>query len=513
MPDNTTDILIGVDVGATGIKVGFFDVEGNELAVASRRNGPEPQPGGDPSWLMWGGEAIWRKICDCCRENVAEVGSAERVRGLSVTGFGVDGAPMARDGKQLYPLSSWHCSRAVPQSNWLGGQIDPWRLYEITGFHNYPIQTINRLRWLRENAPDVLDKAHKWLMIQDYIVHRFTGEFSTEITITSTTTLLDLNTGQWCDELFNLIGVDKAIFPPISRPGTVVGKIHKRAAQESGLSEGTPVVAGGHDCEIGALGAGVKDPDVFVDITGTWEMVIATLDRFAPTREMFDKGIDTEAHAIPGQFLTQSLMIAGAVIEWVRNHFYGDEPPPVAYAEMIEESQAAGIGAKGVFVLPSFMRGMGPFQAHKSLGTILGLTTATQRGQIVRATMESLCYQLRQQIEVIERNTGARCRRLRTLGGVQKNEPWLQMKADVTGRPIEVPRKQEVTLLGCAILAGVGVGIYRDIRLALDSLDFPLDEYQPDAARHAKYSELFEVFATIPPALTELYQRIQKKFE
>jgi ribulose kinase len=76
-----------------------------------------------------------------------------------------------------------------------------------------------------------------------------------------------------------------------------------------------------------------------------------------------------------------------------------------------------------------------------------------------------------------------------------------------------VPRKQEVTLLGCAILAGVGVGIYRDIRLALDSLDFPLDEYQPDAARHAKYSELFEVFATIPPALTELYQRIQKKFE
>jgi len=507
------DVLVGVDVGATGIKVGVFDVEGNELAVASRRNGPVPQPGGDPSWLTWDGDDIWRKICECCRENIATVGCAGRVRGLSVTGFGVDGAPMAKDGMQLYPLSSWHCSRAVPQTHWLAQQMDLWRLYQITGFHNYPIQTINRLRWLKDNVPQVLEKAYKWLMIQDYIVHRFTGEFSTEITIASTTTLLDLAKGQWCDELFRLIGVDKAIFPPISFPGTVVGKIHRRAAEQSGLPEGTPVVAGGHDCEIGALGAGVKDPDVFIDITGTWEMVIATLDRFAPTRELFDKGIDTEAHAIPGQFLTQSLMIAGAVIEWMRDHFYGSEPPAAAYGKMIEEAEATGLGAKGVFVLPSFMRGMGPFQGYNSMGTVLGLTTTTQRGQLVRATMESLCYQLRQQIEVIERNTGARCRRLRTLGGVQKNEMWLQMKSDVTGRPVEVPRKQEVTLLGCAILAGVGVGIYRDIRSALDSIDFPLDEYQPDRTRHEKYSELFEVFTTIPPALTEPYRRIQERFE
>lgn len=507
------DILVGIDVGATSITVGLFDVEGNELALASRRNGPEPQPGGEPSWLMWDGEAIWRKICECCRENLAEVGPGHHVRGLSVTGFGVDGAAMAKDGRQLYPLSSWHCSRAVPQSNWLSQQIDPWRLYEITGFHNYPIQTINRLRWLKENAPKVLDKAHKWLMIQDYIVHRFTGEFTTEITIASTTTLLDLAKCQWCDELFRLIGVDPAIFPLISKPGAVVGKIHQRAADASGLPPGTPVVAGGHDCEIGALGAGVKDADVFIDITGTWEMVIAVLDRFAPAREMFDKGIDTEAHAVPGQFLTQSLMIAGAVIEWIRNHFYGDEPPQVAYGEMIEESEAAGIGAKGVFVLPSFMRGMGPFQGDKSLGTVLGLTTATQRGQIVRAAIESLCYQLRRQIEVIERNTGASCKRLRTLGGVQKNESWLKMKADVTGRPVEVPRKQEVTLLGCAILAGVGVGIYPDIRTALDNIDFPLDEYQPEPAHHAKYSELFGIFSTIPPALADPYRRIQERFE
>ncbi|KPL12278.1 hypothetical protein AMJ85_01305 [candidate division BRC1 bacterium SM23_51] len=504
-------VLVGVDVGATGIKVGFFDVEGNELAVASRRNGPVLQPGGDPSWLTWDGDGIWNKVCECCRENIERVGSADRVRGLSITGFGVDGAPMARDGTQLYPLSSWHCSRAVAQSKWLANEIDLWRLYEITGFHNYPIQTINRVRWVKENAPEALEKVHKWLMIQDYIVHRFTGEFSTEITIASTTTLLDLAAGRWCEELFDLIGVDKSLFPEISLPGTVVGKIHRRAAEASGLPEGTPVVTGGHDCEIGALGAGVNDPTVFIDITGTWEMVIATLDRFKPTREMFDKGIDTEAHAIAGQFLIQSLMIAGAVIEWMRDQFYGDLSPQDAYVKMIEESETAGLGAKGVFVLPSFMRGMGPFQAYKSLGTILGLTTTTQRGQLVRATMESLCYQLRQQIEVIERNTGARCSRLRTLGGVQKNEQWLQMKADVTGRPVEVPRKQEVTLLGCAILAGVGVGLYPDITSALESIDFPLDEYQPDTARHEQYSQLFEIFATIPPTLTDPYGRIQEQ--
>jgi xylulokinase len=200
-------------------------------------------------------------------------------------------------------------------------------------------------------------------------------------------------------------------------------------------------------------------------------------------------------------------MIAGGVIEWIGANLYRDTPADALYGVMVAEAETYGPGAGGVTVLPSFMRGMGPFQAFGSLGTILGITTTTTRGQIVRAVFEAACYQLARQMRVIEENTGAVCRRLRTLGGVQKNEFWLQMKADVTGLPVEVTANPEVTLLGAAILAGIGAGVYRDERDALSRMRFPLTVYEPDTGCHADYQERYEkVFAKVAPALREVYR-------
>jgi xylulokinase len=199
-------------------------------------------------------------------------------------------------------------------------------------------------------------------------------------------------------------------------------------------------------------------------------------------------------------------MIAGGVIEWIGANFYRDTPMDRLYGVMIDEASSFGPGAGGVAALPSFIRGMGPFQAFNSLGTILGITTTTTRGQIVRAVFEAACHQLARQIGVIEENTGAACKRLRSLGGVQKNEFWLRMKADVTGRPVEVVSNPEVTLLGAAILAGMGAGVYRDERDALSRMDFPLTVYEPDMAKHEEYAELYRnVFSKIAPSLAGVY--------
>jgi len=176
---------------------------------------------------------------------------------------------------------------------------------------------------------------------------------------------------------------------------------------------------------------------------------------------------------------------------------------------MISEAQSYPPGAGGVAVLPSFIRGAGPFQSHHSLGTILGITTTTGRGQIMRAVFESSCYQLARQIKVIEKNTGAVCKRLRTLGGAQKNEFWLQMKADVTGLPVEVVSNPELTLLGAAILAGIGSGVYSDAGDALSRMDFPITVYEPDSKRHEEYGEWYEkVFAKIAPSLEGIYRNM-----
>ncbi len=500
------DVLMGIDLGATGIKAGAFTPDGALVASASRRNGPVQQPGAPAGWLTWDHEAIWAAVCACTREVMGALAPGQRVAGVSVSGFGVDGAPVDREGKLLYPLSSWHDTRNLAETAWLTDILGEETLYGITGFHNYAMQTVNRLRWLRVHEPAVLDRAHSYLMTQDFLVHRLSGAFTTEHTMASTTTLLDLRKKKWSDRIFAAIEVDPGIFPPISKPGERVGEVTPKAGAETGIPTGTPVATGGHDCEIGALGAGVTDPHTFIDITGTWEMIIAILDEFTPTRPLFEAGIDWELHAVPGQYLCQSLMIAGGVVEWMGRSFYADVPQDRLYRTMIDEARSHGPGAGGVAVLPAFNRGSGPFQAHHSLGTILGLTTTTARGQIVRAVFEASCYQLARQIGVIEANTAARCSRIRTLGGVQKNEFWLRMKADVTGLPVEVIENPEVTLLGAAVLAGVGAGIWTDPAAAVARMTFPVTVYEPDTERHALYRDWYErVFAKIAPALGDVY--------
>jgi len=499
--------LMGIDLGATGIKAAVFSLDGKIIASASRRNGPAPEPGGEPGWLTWDAEDIWDKVCECTREVIAGLASPSQVGGVSVSGFGVDGVPVDRDGNLLHPLSCWHDTRNLAETAWLLEQIPPYEFYEITGFHNYNMQTVNRLRWLAVHRPEVLKKAHRYLMTQDFLVHRLSGEFTTEITMASTTSLLDIDEDRWSGRIFDVIGVDKRIFPEISQSGKRLGSVTRAAAEKSGIPEGTPVATGGHDCEIGALGAGVADRHTFIDITGTWEMIIATLDRFTPNRALFEAGIDWERHCLPGQYLCQSLMIAGGVIEWIAANFYRDAHADSLYETMIDEARTYGPGAGGVAVLPSWNRGSGPFQAYASLGTILGLTTTASRGQIVRAVFEAACFQLARQIRIIEESTGASCHRLRALGGVQKNEFWLHMKADVTGLPVEVTDNPEVTLLGAAILAGIGAGMYRDARDALSRMDFPLTAYEPDMTRHEDYRKQYDtVLSKIAPALKEVYK-------
>ncbi|MBN1292075.1 MAG: FGGY-family carbohydrate kinase [Candidatus Latescibacteria bacterium] len=506
MDEYANQVLLGIDLGATGIKAAVFGLDGKLIASASRRNGPVRQPGGREGWLIWDADDIWNKVCQCTREVIEQLKSPSQIGGVSVSGFGVDGAPVDRDGKLLYPLSSWHDTRNLSETEWLTEQIEPYEIYEITGFHNYSIQTINRLRWLAVHEPDVLKKAHCYLMTQDFLVNRLSGEFTTEITMASTTTALDIDEDRWSDRMLDTIGVSRNIFPKISQSGHNIGEVTKSASEQSGIPAGTPVATGGHDCEIGALGAGVTDPETFVDITGTWEMIIAILDTFTPNRALFDAGIDWERHCLPNQYLCQSLMIAGGVLEWIGTQFYRDTDSQTLYSTMISEAGTYGPGAGGTAVLPSFIRGMGPFQAYNSIGTILGITTTTTRGQIVRAVFESTCYQLARQIKVIEDNTGAVCKRLRTLGGAQKNEFWLQMKADVTGKPVEIIDNPEVTLLGAAILAGIGSGVYSDEQDALSGMSFPVHVYEPDKNSHDEYRNWYErIFAGIAPGLKSVY--------
>jgi len=481
----TRQALIGIDVGATSIKVGAFDETGELLALAVRANRPVAQDAAR-GWFVWDSATLWTQVAEALRE-VCRAGLEPLA--VAVTGFGADGAPFARDGSQRYPVISWHDARAEEDLEAIRELVGERRLYDLTGYHGYPINTLCRWRWLQRHEPDALRGAI-WLMVPDIVAFRLCGEQRSDPTEASTTMALDLGAGQWAEELLEAVGVAAELLPPLTPPGSVLGTVTAAAADETGLPAGTPVVAAGHDAEVGAFAAGHLPADTALDVSGTWEILMLRHDGFEPSEAFFEHGIDWEVDALPGRFLCLALMPSGSIANWLRDLAYASEPD---WSVLVREAQSAPLGANGVTVVPAFVRGMGPYANRAQGGSLEGLQTTTSRADLARGLFEGLCFQARAQLRVLERLHGQPIARLRVTGGAQRNPFWLQLKADTTGCACEAVAHEELTLLGAALLAGLGAGVSASMEEALraSASARPPRIIEPDPVAVAAYDEIF----------------------
>lgn len=433
-------------------------------------------------WFVWDTERLWADTASALQEACHSV---EPVA-VAVTGFGADGAPFGKDGEQQYPVISWHDARAEKELAAIVEVIGERRLYELTGYHAYPINTLCRWRWLTNHAPAALEGAH-WLMVPDIVAFRLSGEQRGTPTAASTQMALDLARRTYAPELLAEAGVATDLLPQLVSPGGVIGQVTAEAAKQTGLPAGIPVCAAGHDAETAAFAAGEMPEGTALNISGTWEIVMLRHDRFAPSDEFFEAGIDWEVDAMPDHFLCLALMPSGSVVNWVRDlAFRGTD-----WHEIIGEAKGAPVGSRGVTVVPAWVRGMGPYARRGQGGSIEGLQTTSTRADVARATFEGLCFQLRSQLETLERLHERPLERLRVTGGAQRNPFWLQLKADVTGCTCEAVPHEELTLLGAALLAGVGAGVYASFEEALSASERESRVIDPDPVAHSAYDELY----------------------
>jgi len=243
--------------------------------------------------------------------------------------------------------------------------------------------------------------------------------------------------------------------------------------------EGIPVIAGGHDTQFAPFGSGAKPSDAMLS-TGTWEIALLRTQNVQPLQLPHEEGLIVEADAKPGWWNPQVLMIASGVIEWVRRNFFGAEADREdIHHLMIEEGSTAGPGAGGVMVLPCFVEGTGPAKKYGAPGCISGLTLSTTRGQVYRAVIEGLSYQLRQALDILCEATGFEPTGIRVVGGGGKNNFWNQTRADVTGLPAAVANTKEATVLGAAAFAFKGAGIFPSPEEFIAGVDLGEEVFEP----------------------------------
>ncbi len=502
--------VMGIDLGSTSLKAIAYDLDGTAIASGSRpteKFHPDPE---HPQWAVWKPEHIWGGAADAVQDTVARLADPQHIKAVAVTGMGMDGLPIDSDGKWLYPMISWHDPRTADQHRWWLENITAEKVFSIGGNPLWPINSALRILWMQQNEPEIMQRADKWLLIEDFLNFMLCGTRITDYSMASCTLLFDQRTLDWSSEMLDASGIDRALMCDLQPSGTVIGQVSIKAADRTGLAEGTPVVLGGHDHLCGGLPVGAFRPGVVLDVVGTWELVTTVTDAPILKPELQTAGMTVQAHVARGNHAIWGSNVAAGMLEWFRKQF-GVQAGRQAEAEggsdwdqFMQTAAASPAGAQNVMFLPHMSGTLCPIVDDQSLGAFVGLSDRVTFDDMLRAVVEGLNFQSLDIVRAMESSVGTNLETFVAVGGATRMSFWMQNKADILGRSIEVPDIEEATPLGAAILAGIGVGLYENEQDAFERIYRGGHTYQPNLELTAMYAERFEIFRQLYPSLKPL---------
>lgn len=461
----------GIDVGTSGCKVVIFNAKGEILAQAYREY-PflVPQPG----WLEIDPELIWRAVVEALKEAVASL--REPLEAVGVTSHGESLLPLSREGKALTNLICNFDTRSHRYVDFWKERMGEWLIYQITGMPLHGMYTANKILWLRDNLPQVFEKTWKFVCVEDYILFRLTGEGPfIDFSLAGRTMMFDVRQKKWSSEILDLMGVEKGQLSEPVPSGEVVGKLSKKVAEELGSIEKVPlVVSGGHDQPCGVLGCGASKVGEAMYGIGTSECVALNLGKEPPFNEtMMHNRFCCYPHVVKDHYLTLAYIASGgSLLRWFRDEF-GESEKRLAqkegrdvYQVLIEHIPER---PSSLLILPHFAGSGTPYLDENSRGAILGLTLGSSRFDILRAILESLSFEMRLNVELLE-EFGIAVSDFRATGGGARSAVWLKMKADILRKPFFTLETGEAVALGTAILAGLGSGWFKSCEEGMKSM-------------------------------------------
>lgn len=477
-------VILVFDCGATNVRVIAIDAYGKIVAGKSYPNNTAPDPF-YPGGLIWDVEEIWGKLCKASLQVTSDI-DKERIAGVTVTTFGVDGALFDRNGKMIYPVISWQCSRTNPIMSNIDRYIGIDELYGTSGIYPYNFNTINKFIWFRENRPDVLEQASHFLFLPSILIDKLTGSKVNDSSMAGTSMMTELKERKFSNVILNKIGIEASLFSNLEEPGRVVGKVNTEGFKQTGIPLNIPVCLAGHDTQFAMFGSGtgLNEP---VLSSGTWEILMARSQNASTTREQFDLGITTELDAIPGVYDIGMNWIGSGLLEWCGNNLFSELSGDQRYETIISGAEIVPPGSNGIRVSPAFYKE----SASGRAGAIEGLTLGSTRFEIYRAMLESLSYRLKDGIVALQKSGDFHTKILRVVGGGSKNRLWNQIRADVCGVPVQLIDHKETTVLGASLFTFAGIGVFPSVEAARANIDYRPVTIEP-SQNAALYKALYE---------------------
>jgi D-xylulose kinase len=500
-----SEIVLAIDAGTTGVRSMFFDRTGKVLGKAySEFESMYPSP----SWVEQDAESWWLKSCETIKRAMADGRlSPEKVVGISATNQRETIVPIAEDGVPIRNAIVWQDRRTVPQCDWICNQMSEDEVYSITGLTVDPYFSAPKILWIKENEKSSFKKAHKFLLVHDYLIYCLSDELVTDFSNASRTMLFDVRRGAWSERMADVLGIPKEKLPTPVEPGVQVGELTARASKATGLKEGTPVVAGGGDQQCAALGVGVVREGMLKSTTGTGTFILAHSKtvRLDPGRRVL-----CSRHVVPNSFVVEaSMFTTGSALKWFRDNL-GSEERAIAddmgvdpYEVITDEASKIPAGSEGVLHIPHFVGAGAPNWNPHSRGIFAGLALGHTRAHIVRSILEGVSYEIRTNIEVM-RELGLPSKEVRVTGGAARSETWMQIQADILRTPVVRTQMEEATAVGAAILACKGIGLFKSVAQAAEEMVKTLPPLSPTKETLDVYQKGYKKFKALYSAISDL---------
>jgi len=466
------DIVIVFDCGATNVRAVAINGKGEILTSGSYPNNTRPDPF-YPGYRIWDVNEIWDKMCKASGKIMSNI-PAGNIAGVTVTTFGVDGTFFDMSGKMLYPVISWQCERTVKVMENIHKYIPVADLYAKCGVLPFSFNTINKLIWFSEHKPRLAERSSSFLFMPSIFAFFLTGEMVNDTTMAGTSMLTDPHTRNFSDAILEKIHFPVAKLGRPVEPGTVTGRVNRKASIATGIPEGVPVVATGHDTQFAIFGSGAERNQPVLS-SGTWEILMVRAEKHLAGKEQLETGITTELDSRPGLFNIGNQWIASGVLEWARRTLYPDIETNV-YEAMIEGAEKVPQGCNGVKVDTRFYEEL----SGKPEGQIKGLTMDTTRDEIYRAMLESLSDRLAEGKDALEKAGGFKTESILCVGGGSKNRLWNKLKANATGVPVKVTGQTETTVLGASLFVQAACGNASSPEEAREAVNYNTEIIEPD---------------------------------
>jgi L-fuculokinase len=466
------DIIIVFDCGATNVRAVAIDGKGGILASESYQNNTKPDPL-YPAYRIWDVNEIWVKMCKAAKKIIKEI-NKERIAGVTVTTFGVDGTLFDNSGNMLYPVISWQCERTNSIMADIGKYLPVNDLYAECGVLPFTFNTINKLIWFKEQRPDLVEKSYRFLFMSSIFSYLLTGEMVNDTTMAGTSMLTTPEKRGFSENILNKIRFPSDKFGPLVEAGTITGSINKKASSETSIPEGIPVVATGHDTQFAIFGSGAEINQPVLS-SGTWEILMVRAEKYRSGKEQLEMGITTELDTRPGLYNIGNQWIASGILEWARRNLYRDIKKD-AYETMISGAEKVPPGCNGIKIVPKFYEEL----KGKPGGQILGLTMESTRDEIYRAMLEALSERLAEGKRALEDAGGFKTSSILCVGGGSKNRLWNKLRANYTGVPIKIIDQKETTVLGASLFVQAACGNASSPEDARSKINYNTEIIEPE---------------------------------